>query len=514
MKGLDMYSKTQQLKSEGLNKSQVSRELQINYKTVCKYWDMTLEEYIQHQQSQCRTKKLDTYKDDILFLLYKHNDYSSAQIFDLLREKYPDDQDSIKYSTLRRYVRRLREECNIPKEQKVRQYQAVIDPPMGYQAQVDLGYDTVYDESGTPHELCAMAMVLSNSRQKYVEWFDRHPVTADFINFHERAFKYYGGMPEEIVYDQDRLLIVSENYGDIIYTYEFENYRQRMRFRTYICRSADPETKGRIESVVKYVKYNFARHRVFTNIDDFNRQTLEWLDRTGNAMIHGTTKKVPAEVFAIEKQYLRQVPDSRTTTILDASTIIPRMVRKNNTVEYESNRYSVPLGTYEPGKEVGLKVTDDQSLLQISNLETGEIIGEHSICSGKGQLVQNSNHLRDHSQKIHELYQQTYESLGSTPESKLLLDMIKSTKHRYVRDQYAVIKKSVQGLAPEMVTRAVSFVVERELWSATALASVLTNIDKLPEKQFNEAQISLSLPDKYKVVTEVRDLAEYEKLVR
>lgn len=372
----------------------------------------------------------------------------------------------------------------------------------------------MYDESSTPHEVCAIAMVLSNSRYKYVEWFDRHPATADFINFHERAFEYYGGMPEEIVYDQDRLLMVSENFGDIIFTHEFENYRQRRKFKTYICRSADPETKGRIESVVKYVKYNFARHRTFTDIEDFNRQTLEWLDRTGNAMVHGTTKKVPAEVFTVEKQHLKQVPDSRTTTILDTSTIISRMVRKNNTVEFESNRYSVPLGTYEPGKEVGLKIIDDQKLLQIIDLETGEVIGEHSIRNGKGLLIQNSNHLRDHSQRIHELYQDTHENLGNTVESKLLLDMIKTTRHRYVRDQYSLINRFVQGLAPEMIQKAVSFVIERELWSATAFVSVLQNLDNLPDNHINDEKISLPLPEKYKIITEVRDIAEYEKLVR
>lgn len=96
-----------------------------------------------------------------------------------------------------------------------------------------------------------------------VEWLDRPPVTTDFVNFHERAFAYFGGMPYEIVYDQDRLLMVNENFGDIVYTTEFENHRQRRKFDTFICRSSDPETKGKIEAVVKYTKYNFARHRLF-----------------------------------------------------------------------------------------------------------------------------------------------------------------------------------------------------------------------------------------------------------
>lgn len=140
-------------------------------------------------------------------------------------------------------------------------------------------------------------MVLSNPRYKYVEWLDRHPVTTNFINFHERAFEYFGSMPEEIVYDQDRLLIVSENFSYIIYTYEFANYRQRKKFNTFICRGSDPETKGRIEAVVKYIKNNFAHHRVFT----FNQQTPEWLERTGNALVHGTKKRYLLRFFPQKK---------------------------------------------------------------------------------------------------------------------------------------------------------------------------------------------------------------------
>jgi len=40
------------------------------------------------------------------------------------------------------------------------------------------------------------------------------------------CFEYLGGVPAELVLDQDKLVAVSENYGDIIFTYEFENFTQ------------------------------------------------------------------------------------------------------------------------------------------------------------------------------------------------------------------------------------------------------------------------------------------------
>ena len=503
-----MYSKIQQLKENNLNKSQVSRYLKIDFKTVTKYWNMSAEEYAEYCK-QLRRRKLDKYQDEILALLHRHNDYTSAQLLDILWERHPEERNNIAASTLRGYVKALRKKYNIPNDTPSRQYQAVADLQPGYQAQVDLGYITLADEDGEPHDVCAMTMVLSHSRYKYVEWFDRPPVTTDFVNFHERAFAYFRGMPYEIVYDQDRLLIVSENFGDIIYTTEFENYRQRRKFDTFICRSSDPETKGKIEAVVKYVKHNFAHHRLFTTIENLNQQCLEWLDRTGNSKIHGTTKKVPAEMFILEQMHLRQVPDLRISQILD--TIISRTVRKNNTVDFNSNRYSVPLGTYESGKKVGLKI-DPAQTLKIIDLETGELVAEHDLCFEKGQLVQNNHHLRDNSLRIAELYHETLQSLGGTENGAKLLDMIKLEKPRYIRDQYQYLIKTAKELTQDTVDAAIEYMIRHDFWSATVFSSVAANLDKLAAEQ--TAAQKVDIPERYKIVTEVRKLSEYEELAR
>ena len=83
----------------------------------------------------------------------------------------------------------------------------------------------------------------------------------------------------------------------------------------------------------------------YTNLDKWNEQCLAWLARTGNKKIHNTTKKRPVEVFLIEKQHLRPVIKKITVSSIDSS--ITRTVRKDNTIIYLSNRYSVPLGTYK-----------------------------------------------------------------------------------------------------------------------------------------------------------------------
>ena len=105
------------------------------------------------------------------------------------------------------------------------------------------------------------------------------------------------GMPEEIAYDQGSPYYVSENAGDIIL--KFQAYKEQRGFRVYLCRKSDPESKGKIENVVKYVKYNFADSRKFINIDNWNERCLAWLKRTGNQINDNISLSVGFSSFNI-----------------------------------------------------------------------------------------------------------------------------------------------------------------------------------------------------------------------
>src|SRR5699024_11235042 len=95
--------------------------------------------------------------------------------------------------------------------------------PMGSQAEVDIGQTEQTSPEAKKEKLRFIAFVLAHSRYKYVEWLDRPFTTRDVITAHENAFRYFGGIPSELVYDQDALLIVSENNGDLILTKDFQS---------------------------------------------------------------------------------------------------------------------------------------------------------------------------------------------------------------------------------------------------------------------------------------------------
>jgi transposase len=262
----EVYMKIKQLLEQGFKVSNIARNLEVSRTTVYKYLENTPEDMaIWMSSTKIRTRKLDRYHHIMLSWLKEHPDLSSSQILDWLQERYEDTR--VGESTVRAYVAEMRETYHIPKVKMKRDYEAIPDPPMGQQAQVDFGQSKQRTSTGKELKLHFICFVLSHSRFKIVVWLDRPFTTRDVIRAHEYAFSKLGGMLYELVYDQDHLIVVSENAGDLLLTAEFQSYRDQRNFKIHLCRKADPESKGKIENVVGFIKKNFAKHRVFHNLD-------------------------------------------------------------------------------------------------------------------------------------------------------------------------------------------------------------------------------------------------------
>lgn len=472
---------------QGYSKAKVAERFNISRGTLYKYLNMSPNE-MSTWLASCKTrrKKLDVFKGMILNWLRDYPDVTAAQIYDWLQDRFPEFK--VGESSVRSYVRNLRKEYNLPKTKEERQYQAVEDMPKGQQAQVDFGQIKVKTSQGKIVKLYFVAFVLSNSRYKYVEWLNRPFTTKDLILAHENAFQYFGGIPYEIVYDQDRIIIVSENYGDLIMTKEFEVYRLSRHLKLYMCRSSDPQSKGKIENVVGFVKKNFAKYRIFTNIGVWNEQCLRWLERTGNGKIHNMTKKRPVEVFQEEKKHLRPVlPLIDATNInkqsyTNVNSSIARTVRKDNTILFKSNRYSVPLGTYSPfGKIVSLVV--EETLLKIIDHETGELIGEHEISQEVGKLIQDRKHTRDRNKGIAEFIDLVANQFENKEIALEYIGNVREAYPRYIRDQLQLMSKHIDQATPKEKNEALHQCMKLKLFSASEFADMLEHIKR--QRQIN-----------------------------
>lgn len=504
-----MYGRIQELKRNGLNKSQVKRRLKVDYKTVLKYWNMTPDEYATTKAfAETRTKKADKYRGFVVECLEKYPDMSAAQIYDWIKERTSLETLEFQKRAFRYYVKSIREEYGIKKPEPTRQYEAVDDPPLGQQAQVDMGEILLETTTGRQKKLYCFGMVLSYSRYKFVLWQERPFTTATFIQAHIKAFAFYGGRPSEIVYDQDKILAVSENHGDIIYTEGFQSYLNEVKFDVYLCHGYDPESKGRVESVVKFAKGGFAKHRIFSDIESFNADCIAWLKRTGNADIHGTTKQIPAEVFTLEQEYL--LPVSEYSFAAATKESITYLVRKDNIVLYKGNRYRVPKGTYSKDKRVHMKL-DDKEIISIVDVLTGEIYATHPLCHEKGQLIGKKRSARDKTKSLVELEQSLHDLFGQNELVTPFLEHIHQEKPRYYRDQLGVIKRLFEEWNVEMIIKGMDYCSRKELYSAGELKSSIIYLNELKTEKTNDRKQALNLPENYRGNhPEIRDLSIYE----
>ncbi|WP_077600838.1 IS21 family transposase [Oceanobacillus sojae] len=469
-----VYMEIYQLKQEGFKIRRIARKLGISRTTVYKYLEKSPQEMAEWVAStQTRKKKLDAYELLIHTWLTEYPDLSSAQVHDWLKERFPTLR--VGESTVRSYVKALREKYYIPKTEMKRVYQAIPDPPMGQQAQVDFGQTIQKTSQGKEKKLYFISFVLSHSRYKYVAWLSRPFTTKDMIQAHEDAFQYFGGIPHELAYDQDSLIVVSENEGDLILTSEFQAYREERKLKLFVCRKADPESKGKIENVVGFVKKNFAKNRVFHHIDKWNESCLAWLIRTGNGKVHNTTKKRPVEVFALEKQHLR--PVNKKILISNIDNSITRNVRKDNTIVYQSNRYSVPLGTYKKDKAVFIEISDQNELI-IREESNGAIIAKHTLSIEKGKLIQDSQHTRDRSKGIAAYIETVSTYFDNKEMASDFLQEIHQRYPRYIRDQLSLILKVSKTVTRERRNQALEECVARKIYSATEFRDVVEFIQR------------------------------------
>jgi transposase len=504
-----MYYAIHSMKNQGFSKRQIAEKRQLDFRTVSKYLAMTPEEFEESVLKKERRRCLDLYEGVVTDWLRRHPDMSAAQVYDWLQEHY---QVTVTERTARRFVEELREKYAIPKaKESTRQYEAMDDPPMGRQMQVDLGELWVRDAYKLRHiKLYCVAAVMSHSRYKWGVWYTRKPTAIQFVQSLQMCFEHLCGMPEEIVFDQDRLLAVDENYGDIIYTQQFEQFRLSSGFKVYLCRGGDPESKGRTEAVVKFFKGNYAKNRLFMGIDIWNESFAEWLDRTGNAKLHGTIKKIPAEVFEQERLFLKPVP----STISYPEDILTATVHKDNKIFYGGNRYTVPLGTYSPGREVILEVEGDK--LIIRDLVDRHIIADHTISKGKGELIKNNSHRRDTSAKLDAVQDALRKRFGSVGEAEIFLGQIRRLKPRYARDQFALIGKTLDSHGQMTVWKALNYCLTHSLFSAVEFRNAAEYFENRLEAAAGEAPQAGNVIafDSAAAVSKKRELSEYARAAK
>ncbi len=434
---MNLFQTIRKHKKAGMGIRQISKKLEVSRKTVSKYYKMSAEKYVEYQKIAHKKEQVfEPFRDEVIEI-YRLNEskvYSSS-VYDLLEEKYGEENLPGTPRTLRNYISYLVRTGGILTSPLYRSYTPVDELPFGKQLQVDFGQLKI----NTGETVYIFASVLSASRYRYVAVQQRPFTTLDVILHLLDCFEYIGGIPHQIVIDQDRTLIVSENSGDIILTKSFSQFQDEMQFELYVCRKADPESKGKVENLVKFVKTSFFSARTFDDFEDVQSKLSSWIVRTANGKISQATGIIPANLLKKEQEKLKPLRAS----MFKRDSILEREDRKvdlKSFISVDSCKYSVPISYRR--KTVWIYRSENE--LFIYDELAGREIAHHARSVLPGQIISKKNHFKDNSVKQTQLRDELLEKV-TAPGWEEFVQKNYRRYTRYFREQHSSLSKFLSG---------------------------------------------------------------------
>ena len=328
---------------KGRNKKAIARELDLDIKTVRKWlrrnWD---------QQRRRRGRRLDSFAE---FLRGRAPEVGFNAV--VLARELGGRGYAGSYSAVVKYVAPWRKEWRGEPEATVR-----FETGPGEQSQVDWGSTAVFlgEERVRIH---IFTMVLGYSRRIFARAYRTEGMDA-LLDAHEKAFAHFGGRTETILYDNPRTIVTEKNEetGEVVWNRTFADRMDFYGVKVRLCRYYRAQTKGKVESGVKYVKSNALAGRRFRDLEEFNAYLLDWCVSVADQRVHGTTHERPAERFArgevLMPVDLRPAPPRER--------LETRIVPRDAYVAVDTNRYPVPFEW--AGRQVSVQILAEEIVIR------------------------------------------------------------------------------------------------------------------------------------------------------
>jgi transposase len=297
------------LLKHGYSQRKIAKLLGISRTTVSKYLANNVKEP-SYKKRIVKPSLLDDYKGYILERQHKAKPYRipGVVIYEELKEQ--GYQGSL--SLLRQYI--FKHLCATTPEPVVR-----FETEPGKQMQVDWG-----QMRGGKNPIHAFVAVLGYSRTLYVQFCEH--MDFELLSYcHQNAFDYFGGVPQDILYDNMKTVVIKRDAyrpNEHRFNPKLWQLAKEYGFTPKLCRPYRPQTKGKVECMVSYTKYSFylplmtklRQVGLTIDVDISNHHIMKWLNQTANQRIHQTTKEKPLKRLKQEK--LLPLPDAKIIDIV------------------------------------------------------------------------------------------------------------------------------------------------------------------------------------------------------
>jgi len=367
---------------QGKSIAEISKTIGHDWKTVNNIVKI-LEATGKYPIKKERPKILDQYQKNIIEMIEKN--LPPLRIFEELTKEV-----KVSYSATKKYIAEItnkRETC-------IRFHTQPAE-----EAQVDFGYvGLTPNQIGKNKKTWVFNMRLSYSRLDYYELvYDQKVET--FLQCHVNAFNFFKGIPQYIKIDNLKSAIIDANFYEPTYQILYKQFADYHKFYPLPCRVRKPQEKGKVEAGIKYIKNNFFLGRKFITQIELQEQLQNWLIKANNR-IHGTTKKIPQQIFDNEEK-------NKLLPLPEKDFIIPQISQRKVQIDFHiyvnNNHYSVPFEYV--GKYVDIEITKNTIRILYQNQQ----IAIHPKSNGTGEFITNQSHYPKYKNYLSTDYQEKYQ---------------------------------------------------------------------------------------------------------
>jgi transposase len=302
--------------------------------------------------------------------------HTAHRMWERIRQELPDCQ--IGERTVRQYVQQRKIELGM----RVRETYVPQSYAWGAEAQVDW-YEAHADLGDERVKLQVFAMRSMASGAAFHCAY-RHATQQAFLEAHERAFAYFGGVFRKLRYDN-----LSAAVKKILRGYRREEtarfiaFRSHWRFEAEFCTPAQAHEKGGVEGEAGYFRRNhWVPVPVAEDLAALNQQLWEACQQDEHRTIAGREQAVGASLL-VERDHLLPLMEG-----FDLAQVSFPTVNGFGCVKVLTNAYSVPLSA-------GVQVQAKVYATTVELWHEGRCVARHERCYRRQQEVLELEHYLD-----------------------------------------------------------------------------------------------------------------------
>jgi transposase len=369
-----------ELRRQGLSISQISAHTGYDRKTIRKYLNDPSTPRYGPRSSTCEKRRRGQILEPFTNFIDQRltaGVWNAVVIHRELRERGYGGG----YTVVKDYLRPKRREAQAV---AVRRFET----PPGHQAQVDWGeLGVICFPEGERKKLYGFVMTLGHSRAMFAG-ISTDQKLPTFLRMHEAAFQHLGGVPCELLYDWTKTAALGlDERGEVVWQSGFSDFAGYYGFRPRLCRAYRPQTKGKVESGIGYLRKSFLLAQYGqepTSIEDLQSRLRVWLSNVANVRVHGTTHRVVREAWEEEKPHLRSILGRAAYPLPEEQTV--RIVSRDAFVSYRANRYSVPW------QSAGQEVVVREKAGTVEVLRNDTVLATHTLSTERHQTLVIASH--------------------------------------------------------------------------------------------------------------------------